>query len=85
MDTYAPETFACRLSVKLFDCTPGNLPADLREQLISWMVHSPAGEAPSLGARDPSPSSRSPLGRRLSRLPQARPGQRASCEVRQEP
>lgn len=43
VDTYTPEMFSCRLSVKMFDCTPADLPADLREQLISWMTHRPAG------------------------------------------
>lgn len=43
-DTYTPETFACRLSVKLFNCTPADLPSDLREQLVSWMAHRPAGQ-----------------------------------------
>ena len=27
---YVPETYSVRLSIKLFNCTPENLPSDLR-------------------------------------------------------
>ena len=30
-----------RLSIKLFNCTPENLPSDLRDQLTSWMSACP--------------------------------------------
>ena len=41
--SYVPETYSVRLSIKLFNCTPENLPSDLRDQLMSWMSAMPAG------------------------------------------
>ena len=43
--TYIPETYSVRLSIKLFNCTPENLPSDLRDQLTSWMSAMPGGAA----------------------------------------
>ena len=40
---YQPATFVSRLSVKLFNCTPRDLPADLRDQLTGWLHSTPAG------------------------------------------
>lgn len=40
---YQPATFVSRLSVKLFNCTPHDLPPDLRDQLTSWLHSTPAG------------------------------------------
>ena len=40
---YTPETHSVRLSIKLFNCTPENLPSDLRDQLTSWMSAMPGG------------------------------------------
>ncbi len=40
---YVPETYSVRLSIKLFNCTPENLPSDLRDQLTSWMSAMPGG------------------------------------------
>ncbi len=41
--SYTPETHSVRLSIKLFNCTPENLPSDLRDQLMSWMSAMPGG------------------------------------------
>ncbi len=40
---YFPQNFLLRLSVKLFDCTPAQLPADLRDQLTGWLQAAPTG------------------------------------------
>ncbi len=32
-----------RLSLKIFNCTPGELPQGLRDQLCSWLCATPAG------------------------------------------
>lgn len=42
-EPYQPVTFVTRLSVKLFNCTPRELPVELREQLTSWLHSTPAG------------------------------------------
>ena len=44
--SYIPETYSVRLSIKLFNCTPENLPSDLRDQLTSWMSAMPGGAQP---------------------------------------
>ena len=41
--TYKPHHFVARLSLKLFNCTPADLPEDLRAQLTSWLKCAPAG------------------------------------------
>lgn len=40
---YFPQNLMLRLSVKLFDCTPAQLPADLRDQLVGWLQAAPTG------------------------------------------
>ena len=40
---YQASSLVVRLSVKLFNCTPGDLPQGLREQLCSWLCATPAG------------------------------------------
>ncbi|KAK9802705.1 hypothetical protein WJX73_009233 [Symbiochloris irregularis] len=42
-EPYQPVTFVSRLSVKLFNCTPRELPVELREQLTTWLHSTPAG------------------------------------------
>ncbi len=42
---YFPQNFLLRLSVKLFDCTPAQLPANLRDQLTGWLQAAPTGAA----------------------------------------
>ena len=41
--TYHPHHFVSRLSLKLFNCTPADLPDDLRAQLTGWLKCAPAG------------------------------------------
>ncbi|KAK9842848.1 hypothetical protein WJX74_003337 [Apatococcus lobatus] len=41
--TYHPHHFVSRLSLKLFSCTPADLPDDLRAQLTGWLKSAPAG------------------------------------------
>lgn len=41
---YFPQNLMLRLSVKLFDCTPAQLPADLRDQLVGWLQAAPTGD-----------------------------------------
>lgn len=41
---YFPQNLMLRLSVKLFDCTPAQLPSDLRDQLIGWLQAAPTGQ-----------------------------------------
>ena len=41
--TYHPYHFVSRLSLKLFNCTPADLPDDLRAQLTGWLKSAPAG------------------------------------------
>lgn len=43
VEQYQPSTFVSRLSVKLFNCVPGNLPLDLRDKLTGWLHSTPAG------------------------------------------
>ena len=40
---YKPHHFVSRLSLKLFNCTPADLPDDLRAQLTGWLKSAPAG------------------------------------------
>ena len=40
---YKAENLAVRLSVKLFNCTPAELPSDLKRQLTGWLKSTPAG------------------------------------------
>ena len=40
---YQAENLAVRLSVKLFNCTPAELPGDLKRQLTGWLKSTPAG------------------------------------------
>lgn len=40
---YGPSSLVLRLSVKLFNATPTDLPPGLREQLTSWLCATPAG------------------------------------------
>ncbi|CAL8467674.1 g7212 [Coccomyxa elongata] len=40
---YQASSLVVRLSVKLFNCTPGDLPQGLREQLCNWLCATPAG------------------------------------------
>ncbi|EIE24648.1 hypothetical protein COCSUDRAFT_65460 [Coccomyxa subellipsoidea C-169] len=40
---YQANSLVVRLSVKLFNCTPGDLPQGLREQLCNWLCATPAG------------------------------------------
>lgn len=39
---YQAAGLVVRLSVKLFNCTPAQLPAGLREQLCGWLNSTPA-------------------------------------------
>lgn len=41
--SYQPENLVVRLSVKLFNCTPAELPKDLKRQLTGWLQSTPAG------------------------------------------
>lgn len=40
---YQASSLVARVSVKLFNCTPCDLPQGLREQLCSWLCSTPAG------------------------------------------
>lgn len=40
---WAANHTAVRLSIKLFNCTPGQLPGDLRERVTGWLGSTPAG------------------------------------------
>ncbi len=40
---YQASSLVVRLSVKFFNCTPGELPQGLRNQLCSWLCATPAG------------------------------------------
>lgn len=40
--TFRSELFAVHLCVKLFHCTPSDLPEDAREQLMGWLKSAPA-------------------------------------------
>lgn len=40
---YRSDNLVVRLSVKLFNCTPAELPADLKQQLTGWLKSTPAG------------------------------------------
>lgn len=40
---YSPSFAAVRLSIKLFNSTPAQLPANLRQQLTGWLHCAPAG------------------------------------------
>ena len=40
---YQASSLVVRLSVKIFNCTPGELPQGLREQLCGWLCATPAG------------------------------------------
>ena len=40
---YQANSLVVRLSVKVFNCTPGDLPQGLREQLCNWLCATPAG------------------------------------------
>jgi hypothetical protein len=40
--TFRSELFAVHLCVKLFHCTPSELPEDAREQLTGWLKSAPA-------------------------------------------
>lgn len=40
---YQANSLVVRLSVKLFNCTPGDLPQGLRDQLCNWLCATPAG------------------------------------------
>ena len=40
---YQPESLVIRLSIKLFSCTPAELPPDLKHQLLGWLNSTPAG------------------------------------------
>ena len=40
---YQASSLVVRLSVKIFNCTPGELPPGLREQLCGWLCATPAG------------------------------------------
>ncbi len=40
---YNPQHFVSRLSLKLFNSTPADLPEDLRAQLTGWLKCAPAG------------------------------------------
>lgn len=40
---YRSENLVVRLSIKLFNCTPAELPEDLKQQLTGWLKSSPAG------------------------------------------
>jgi len=40
---YQASSLVVRLSVKIFNCTPGELPQGLRDQLCSWLCATPAG------------------------------------------
>ena len=41
--TYSPSFAAMRLSIKLFNSTPAQLPVNLRQQLTGWLNCAPAG------------------------------------------
>lgn len=55
---YFPHNFLLRLSVKLFDCQPAELPSDVREQLVGWLTVAPTGAAPVT----PAPLHATPIG-----------------------
>ena len=40
---YQASSLVVRLSVKIFNCTPGELPQGLRDQLCGWLCATPAG------------------------------------------
>ena len=40
---YQASSLVVRLSLKIFNCTPGELPQGLRDQLCSWLCATPAG------------------------------------------
>lgn len=40
---YQSDNVVLRMSIKLFDCTPANLPANLKEQLTGWLKSTPMG------------------------------------------
>ena len=40
---YRSENLVVRLSIKLFNCTPEQLPADLKQQLTGWLNCTPVG------------------------------------------
>ena len=40
--SFRAESFAVHLCVKLFHCTPADLPKDVREQLVGWLHTAPA-------------------------------------------
>lgn len=40
--SFRAEAFAVHLSVKLFHCTPADLPEDARDQLLGWLKAAPA-------------------------------------------
>lgn len=40
---YRSDNLVLRLSVKLFNCTPAELPEDLKQQLTGWLKSTPAG------------------------------------------
>ena len=40
---YSASTSAVRLSIKLFNCTPAQLPGSLRERVTGWLGSTPAG------------------------------------------
>ncbi|DBA75150.1 hypothetical protein WJX77_004561 [Trebouxia sp. C0004] len=40
---YSASTSAVRLSIKLFNCTPAQLPGSLRERVTGWLGGTPAG------------------------------------------
>ncbi len=40
---YQANSLVVRLSLKIFNCTPGELPQGLRDQLCGWLCATPAG------------------------------------------
>ena len=40
---YQASSLVVRLSLKIFNCTPRELPQGLRDQLCSWLCATPAG------------------------------------------
>lgn len=40
---YQASSLVVRLSLKIFNCTPGELPQGLRDQLCGWLCATPAG------------------------------------------
>lgn len=43
LPAYSTDTRVVRLSIKLFNCTPASLPADLKDQLTGWLKCTPLG------------------------------------------